>query len=124
MAALERPGRRVIAATKAGTEKNATVFARYSTEALRDPTTDTDKSASISAMEALQYADRKTAAFYESQKRLATEHAVFEDTDRGEGVRVLSAQGRQGSLLTSFTVSGEEGRAGAEDRGQRWRRMA
>ena len=35
--ALERPGRAVIAATKSGTEKNATVFARYWVEALQDP---------------------------------------------------------------------------------------
>src|SRR6516164_9545993 len=34
---LERPGRAVIAATKSGTEKNATVFARYWVEALEDP---------------------------------------------------------------------------------------
>ncbi len=34
VAALERPGRAVIAATKSGTEKNATVFARYWVEAL------------------------------------------------------------------------------------------
>ena len=101
---LERPGRAVIAATKTGTEKNATVFARYWAEALQDPTTDTDKSDSISAMEALQYADRKTAAFYEAQKRLATEHAVFVDTGRGDGVRLSAMQGRDGALLTSFTV--------------------
>jgi hypothetical protein len=102
--ALERPGRAVIAATKAGTEKNATVFARYWAEALQDPTSDIDKSESISAMEALQYADRKTAGFYESQKRLATEHAVFEDTGHGEAVRIGTKQGREGALLTSLTV--------------------
>jgi hypothetical protein len=104
IAALERPGRAVIAATKTGTEKNATVFARYWVEALEDPTTDVDKSESISAMEAFQYAERKTAAFYESQKRLATEHAVFEDTGHGEAVRVSAAQGREGALLSSITV--------------------
>ncbi len=104
IAALERPGRGVIAATKTGTEKNATVFARYWVEALEDPTTDVDKSESISAMEAFQYAERKTAAFYESQKRLATEHAVFEDTGHGEAVRVSAAQGREGALLSSITV--------------------
>src|ERR1700730_8780204 len=75
VAALARQGRGVIAATKSGTEKNATVFARYWVEAMEDPTTDVDKSESISAMEAFQYAERKTAGFYESQKRLATEHA-------------------------------------------------
>lgn len=99
---LERPGRAVIAATKSGTEKNATVFARYWVEALEDPTADTDKSDSVSAMEAFRYAAKKTAAFYDSQKRLATEHAVFNDTGRGEPVRE-SGNG-QGMLMSSFTL--------------------
>jgi hypothetical protein len=102
VAALEKPGRGVIAATKSGTEKNATVFARYWVEALQDPSADVDKSDSISAMEAFSYAQRKTAAFYESQKRLATEHAVFEDTGKSEAVREPSRS--EGTLLTSFTV--------------------
>ncbi len=104
ISALERPGRAVIAATKTGTEKNATVFARYWAEALEDPTSDVDKSDAISAMEAFTYADRKTAAFYETQKRLATEHAVFEDTGHGEAVRLGKTSGREGLLLASFTV--------------------
>jgi hypothetical protein len=100
--ALERPGRAVIAATKSGTEKNATVFVRYWVEALQDPSADTDKSGSISAMEAFTYATKKTAAFYDSQKRLATEHAVFDDVGHGEPVR--NAENGQGLLMTSFTV--------------------
>jgi hypothetical protein len=99
---LERPGRAVIAATKSGTEKNATVFARYWVEALEDPETDADKSDSISALEAFRYATKKTAAFYDSQKRLATEHAVFNDTGRGEAVR--DAGNGQGLLMSSFTL--------------------
>jgi len=102
MQVLERPGRAVIAATKSGTEKNATVFARYWVEALQDPAADTDKSDSISALEAFNYATKKTAAFYESQKRLATEHAVFNDTGHGEPVR-QSGNG-QGTLLASFAL--------------------
>ncbi len=102
IAAFERPGRAVIAATKSGTEKNATVFARYWVEALQDPEADTDKSDSISAMEAFVYATKKTAAFYDSQKRLATEHAVFDDTGRGEAVR--EAGNGQGALMSSFTL--------------------
>jgi hypothetical protein len=100
--ALRRPGRAVVAATKSGTEKNATVFARYWVEGLQDPAVDVDKSDSVNALEAFQYADRKTAAFYESQKRLATEHAVFEDTGRGEPVR--SASGSEGVLLKNLTL--------------------
>jgi hypothetical protein len=100
--AFERPGRAVIAATKSGTEKNATVFARYWVEAFQDPSADTDHSESVSAMEAFTYAARKTAAFYDSQKRLATEHAVFNDTGSGDGVR--EAGGGAGNLLASFTL--------------------
>jgi hypothetical protein len=104
VAALERPGRAVIVATKSGTEKNATVFARYWVEALQDPTADTDKSDSVSAMEAFQYADRKTAAFYLSQKRLATEHAEFEDMGKGEAVRATPPASREGALMSTLTV--------------------
>ena len=102
--ALQRPGRAVIVATKTGTEKNATVFARYWVEALQDPTADTDKSDSISAMEAFAYAARKTADFYTSQKRLATEHAEFEDTGKGEAVKAAPADSREGALLATITV--------------------
>jgi hypothetical protein len=99
---LERSGRAVIAATKSGTEKNATIFARFWVEAFQDPSADTDKSDSISAMEAFAYATKKTADFYDSQKRLATEHAVFDDVGSGEPVR--AAGGGQGMLMSSFTL--------------------
>ena len=102
--ALQKPGRIVIAATKTGTEKNATVFARYWVDALRDASADTDKNEVVSALEAFVYADRKTAAFYESQKRLATEHAVLEDTGKKEAVRALSAENGEGLLAANFAV--------------------
>jgi hypothetical protein len=105
LAALQKAGRGVIASTKAGTEKNATVFARYWVEALRDASADVDKNDAISALEAFQYATRKTADFYESQKRLATEHAIFDDTGKStEGVRAASTAAGQGLLLSSFTL--------------------
>ena len=100
--ALQRPGRAVVAATKSGTEKNATVFARYWVEALQDSATDTDKSDSISSLEAFTYATKKTAAFYDSQKRLATEHAVFNDIGTGEPVR--EPGNGQGKLMANFTL--------------------
>jgi len=102
--ALQKPGRIVISATKTGTEKNATVFARYWVEALRDASADVDKNEVISALEAFQYADRKTASFYESQKRLATEHAIIEDTGKKEGVRAASTENGEGLLATNFVL--------------------
>jgi hypothetical protein len=104
ISAFDRPGRAVIAATKTGTEKNATVFARYWVEALRDPTSDVNKNDAISAIEAFDYANAKTAAFYDSQKRLATEHAVFEDTGKHESVRAASTATGEGLFLSSFTL--------------------
>ncbi len=103
LAAFQRAGRAVITSTKSGTEKNATVFVRYWVEALQDPSADVDKNESISALEAFEYADRKTAEFYTSQKRLATEHAVFEDVGKGEAVRAAS-EGGEGRLLASLTL--------------------
>ena len=101
---LRKPNRIVIAATKTGTEKNATVFARYWAEALRDPAADADKNEAISALEAFHYAQRKTAEFFDTQKRLATEHAVLEDTGKGEGERTPTAENGEGKLAGAFPV--------------------
>jgi len=101
---LRRSNRVVITATKAGSEKNATVFARYWVEALSDPAADTDKNDVVSALEAFRYADKKTAAFYESQKRLATEHAVLEDTGKGEAVRAPAPENGEGQLAAAFPL--------------------
>jgi hypothetical protein len=104
VAALEKHGRAVIAATKTGTEKNATVFARYSVQALHDPEADVDKNDAITALEAFRYATSRTAAFYDAQKRLATEHAVFEDTGLHDPVREASTDTSEGLLLSSITL--------------------
>ena len=101
---LRKPNRVVIAATKSGTEKNATVFARYWVEALSDPAADTDKNEVVSALEAFRFADKKTAAFYEQQNRLATEHPVLEDTGKGEGVRAPSPENGEGRLAAQFPL--------------------
>jgi len=101
---LRKPNRIVITATKNGTEKNATVFARYWVEALSDPAADSDKNEIVSALEAFRFADKKTVAFYESQNRLATEHAVLEDTGKGQGVRAPSPENGEGMLAAQFPL--------------------
>ncbi len=95
---LEKPKRVVITATKAGTEKNATVFARFFIESLRDPSADTDKNDAISVLEAFRYAEEKTGKYFVAQKRLATEHAVIEDLGKGEGVKAPSAENGEGLI--------------------------
>jgi len=87
--AFKKDNRTVITATKSGQEKNATLFGRYWVEALRDPAADTDKNETISALEAFQYADKKTVEFYKEQKRLATEHAQIDDQQRAASFPLL-----------------------------------
>ncbi|MCZ2146417.1 MAG: hypothetical protein LC126_01415 [Bryobacterales bacterium] len=102
--ALKKEGRAIITATKGGTEKNATVFPRYWVEALRDTASDVDKNELISALEAYRYANEKTARFFETQKRIASEHAQIEDTGKGEPVREPSAENGEGLLAGRFVL--------------------
>jgi hypothetical protein len=102
--ALRKESRVVVSATKTGTERNATVFARYWAEALHDPAADADKNETVSALEAFRYADQKTVLFYTLQKRIATEHALLEDTGKGEGVRAPSTENGEGMLASAFPL--------------------
>ncbi|WP_321474853.1 C13 family peptidase [uncultured Paludibaculum sp.] len=86
---LKHENRVVITATRTGTEKNAVVFARYWVEALRDAGADADKNETVTALEAFNYAKQKTAGFYETQKRLATEHSVLDDNSLAARLAVV-----------------------------------
>ena len=104
LGALARKDRVVITATKSGNEKNATVFARYWVDALRDPAADTDKNGTVSALEAFRYAERKTAAYFESEKLLATEHPMLSDTGSNNAARDPKPENGQGMLAAAFPV--------------------
>jgi hypothetical protein len=104
LTALARKNRVVITATKSGTEKNAPVFARYWLDALRDPAADTDKNGTVSALEAFNYAQKKTNAYFEAEKLLATEHAMLSDTGGSTGARDPKADNGHGLLAAAFPV--------------------
>jgi hypothetical protein len=102
---LQKTKRVIITATKAGTEKSSVVvFPRYWIEALQDPAADADKNETISALEAFRYAQTKVAKFFETQNRLATEHAVIEDTGKGDGVKDPSTDNGEGRVASSFAM--------------------
>jgi hypothetical protein len=102
--ALAKKGRIVITATKSGNEKNATVFARYWIDALQDPAADADKNGTVSALEAFRYAQKKTAAYFDAEKLLATEHALLTDDGAPDAVRDPGPENGQGLLAASFPV--------------------
>jgi hypothetical protein len=111
LSVLAKKNRIVITATKSGNEKNATVFARYWVDSLRDPTADSDKNGVVSALEAYRYAERKTAAYFEAEKLLATEHALLSDTGAANGVRDPKPENGQGLLAAAFPLMRSQGDA-------------
>jgi hypothetical protein len=101
---LRRKGRVVIAATSVGRERNFTAFPRYFVAALRDPAADADKNQEISALEAFRYATREVTRYFESSKRIATEHAMLEDRGDGEGERNPSPENGEGMLAANAVL--------------------
>lgn len=104
LAVLAHKDRVVITATKSGTEKNAPVFARYWIDALQDPAADSDRNGSVSALEAFEYARRKTTAYFDSEKLLATEHPLISDSGSGTGLRDPKANGAHGLEAAAFPI--------------------
>ncbi len=104
MALLAAKNRIVITATKSGTEKNATVFPRYFIDAFHDNAADTDKNGVTTVLEAFRYAQQKIAAYFATEKLIASEHALFSDTGSANAVRDPSPQNEQGLLATAFPL--------------------
>jgi hypothetical protein len=94
---LSGPDRVVITATKSGSEQNFARFGEYLAEAIADPLADLDKDGQVSLLEAFLVSSSRTAEFYKSKARLATEHALIDDNgdhlgtpaDFFQGVRAI-----------------------------------
>lgn len=128
--ALAATNRVVITATRSGAEQNVTRFGLPFAEALQDPSADLDRDGQVSLLEAFLLASRQVAEFYETRGRLATEHALLEDTGDGlgtpadwfRGVRATK-QARDGARLDGALAhswvlvrSADEKAMAAEDR--------
>lgn len=77
--ALAGPRRVVITATRSGTERNATVFARFFAAAFVGDAADVDNDGRLSVREAFEYARHEVERDYEREQKLLTEHAVLHD---------------------------------------------
>lgn len=85
MAKLTGPKRVVVTATRSGYQQNYSRFGQYFAEAFGDKSTDIDKDGQISLLEAFLRASHRTAEFYKTEGRLATEHALIDDNGDGLG---------------------------------------
>jgi len=87
MKRLAGPGRVLVTATKSGSEQNFARFGEYLSLAIGNVKFDFDKDGQTSLFEAFLAASRRTEEFYETEGRLATEHALLDDNGDGNGVR-------------------------------------
>ncbi len=88
LSALSGEGRVVITATKSAFEVFYARFGEYFAQAIVGlEAADVDNDDQVSLLEAFLYSADQVAQFYEKQGRLATEHALIDDTGDGFGTR-------------------------------------
>jgi len=92
---LSAKGRVVITATRSGVERNYCRLGGFLATAIGDSTADLDKDGQTSLLEAWLIAARRTAAFYEEEGRLATEHSLLDDNGDGKGIQADWFRGLQ-----------------------------
>ncbi len=84
--ALSGPNRVVLTATRDGFELNFARFGSYLVNALGSQRADLDKDGQTSLLEAFIMASRQVGEFYEIDGRLASEHALLDDTGDQKGI--------------------------------------
>jgi hypothetical protein len=105
LGAASGPNRIVIAATKSGNELNYARFGQYLAEAIANSEADLDKDEQTSLLEAYLTACRGVAEFYESDSRLATEHALLDDNGDGLGTPAAWFRGLRATKRTKEDAS-------------------
>ena len=102
--ALSGPGRIVLAATRTGAEKFATLFGGPFVDAFATEAADTDRNGRVSILEAFDYARKQVAAEYQRNGLLQTEHAILDDNGDKEGSMEPTAQGKDGQVAAMLSL--------------------
>jgi hypothetical protein len=102
--ALAGSARVVVAATRSGAEKFATLFGGYFIDALAGDAADADKNRRISVLEAFNAAKIEVARAYEQRGVMLTEHALIEDGGDGEGSMDPAVNGKDGSVAAILSL--------------------
>ena len=95
--ALGGPGRVVIAATRNGAEKYATLFGGPFVDAFSNEAADTNRDGTITMLEAYDFAKKQVEASFQREAILQTEHATIDDTSRAAMV-TLGTSARASAL--------------------------
>lgn len=131
--ALSGPDRVVVTATKDGNQIQYSRFGSAFSDAISGMDADINRDGQVSLLEAWLFASRRTADFYRTEGRLATEHSLLDDNGDGRGVRAEIYEGDEISEAAKtpeeidgtraakwhFIRSDEEKRLSPEQRAQR-----
>jgi len=115
--ALSAPGRIIVSATRSRAERYDPVFARYMIQGLQDHQADLDRNGRVSVIELFNYASRNVALWYDNEGRLATEHAMMDDTGNGMFSREPGPRESDGLLAEVAyidTVQADDGKSSPE----------
>jgi hypothetical protein len=105
--ALAAPNRVLISATKSADEVFYTRFGRYFAKAISgSKEADLDRDDQVSLLEAFLWSSKQVERFFETEGRLATEHALIDDNGDGIGTRTEAFTGLR---LTSPPGDGKTG---------------
>lgn len=84
---LSGPDRIIVTATKDGNQIQYSRFGDAMSTAISTLEADINRDGQTSLLEAWLFASRRTAEFYKTEGRLATEHSLIDDNGDGKGVR-------------------------------------
>ena len=102
--ALSGPGRVIVAATRNGDEKFATLFGGPFVEAFSTEAADADRDGKVSILEAFEYAKKAVAASYVREGLLPTEHSLLDDNGDKQGSMEPGRQAKDGQSAAVLAI--------------------
>lgn len=102
--ALSGPGRVIVAATRNGDEKFATLFGGPFVEALAAEAADADRDGKVSILEAFDYAKKAVSASYQREGLLPTEHSILDDNGDHQGSMEPGRQAKDGQAAAVLSL--------------------
>jgi hypothetical protein len=102
--ALSAPGRVIVAATRTGDEKYATLFGGPFVDAFTTEAADGDRDGKVSILEAFDYARKAVAASYVREGLLPTEHALLDDNGDHQGSMEPGRQAKDGQSAAALAI--------------------
>lgn len=101
---LSGPGRVIVAATRTGDEKYATLFGGPFVDAFATEAADADRDGRVSILEAFDYAKKAVATSYVREGLMMTEHPLLDDNGDKQGSMEPGRQAKDGQSAAVLSI--------------------